>query len=141
MKSNVMLMFILVCVVACAPKNNNILWGTYALKTTDSRGVLILNRDGTFQQKIFENKTSAKFSGSGTWSYNKDIQSIVFDGLFIDFMCLATKSYKNTINLNPGLTILPVSVVLGQVSLSIDEDISIYYIKVSMNENFDSCNK
>jgi hypothetical protein len=89
-----------------------------------AKETLTLDIDGKFTQEVLLKSNSKIETKNGTWSFNKDTGAITFYGNFMAVKDGHENFNPNYVQPDAGLTILPVTNVMGKLQIEIYEGTS-----------------
>lgn len=115
--------FIIMCFISCAPKNKKEIIGTYIANYDAARERLILQSDGTFIQEVVIKSTKKNIFAKGKWEYDNETGYITFNDNFILVLDAFGKIIPDCDIPKPGLVVYPVMKCLFWVFIEGGEDV------------------
>jgi hypothetical protein len=121
-----MMLFLTLSLIACKPKNQSELYGTYVADYNLAKEKLTFNKDGTFIQEVTLKATSKVDVTEGTWTYDTKTGYVRFHENFMPVLN-GFKELNPDYNQNLTSASLPAVKYLGCIRVEFAE--GIYYKK------------
>jgi hypothetical protein len=117
------LVFLTLSIIACKPKHQSELYGTYIANYDVAKEKLTLDKDGAFKQEVTLKATSKVDASKGTWTYDPKTGYVSFNENFMLVLNGFRKLDPDYAHPKPGGVSQPATKYFGRVSLGSSEGI------------------